>query len=52
MNTAFIEKMAVGEPLPPMPMFIAPGVHILVPLEETYARTWADTPKAVRSLVH
>lgn len=50
-NTAFIETVAVGEPLPPMPLFIAPGAHILVPLEETYARTWADTPRAVRSLV-
>jgi hypothetical protein len=34
-----------------MPLFIAPGAHVLVPLEETYSQAWADTPQAVRRLV-
>jgi hypothetical protein len=50
-NTAYIETLGLGEPLPAMPLFIAPGAHILVPLEETYMRAWTDTPKAVRRLV-
>ena len=50
-NTAYIETLAVGEPLPAMPQFIAPGAHILVPLEESYMQAWTDTPKSVRRLV-
>ncbi len=50
-NTAFIETIAVGEALPAMPLFIAPGVHVPVPLEESYSRAWNATPKSVRRLV-
>ncbi len=50
-NTAFVETVAVGEALPPMPLFIAPNAHVLVPLEESYMQTWIDTPKALRRLV-
>ena len=50
-NTAYIETPAVGEELPAMPLFIAPEAHILVPLEDTYQRAWANTPQSVRRLV-
>ena len=50
-NTAFVETVAVGEPLPAMPLFIAPGAHVLVPLEESYLQAWEGTPKSVRRLV-
>ena len=50
-NTAYVETPAVGEPLPAMPLFIAPGAHIVVPLEDTYQRAWTDTPQSVRRLV-
>lgn len=50
-TTAFIETPGLGEPLPAMPLFIAPGAYILVSLEETYLQAWADTPQAVRRLV-
>jgi hypothetical protein len=50
-NTAYVETPAIGDPLPAMPLFIAPGAHILVPLEETYQRAWTDTPNSVRRLV-
>ena len=50
-NTAFIEPLGVGERLPEMPLFISPGAHVLVPLEETYANAWSDTPGAVQRLV-
>ena len=50
-NTAFIESLAVGDPLPSMPLFIAPAAHILVPLEDTYNQAWTDTPRSVRQFV-
>ncbi len=50
-NTAFIETVAVGDSLPAMPLFIASGVHVSVPLEEAYDRAWDATPKSVRRLV-
>jgi len=49
--TAFIETVGVGDILPDMPLFIAPGAHVMVPLESTYMAAWQDTPGAVRRLV-
>ncbi len=49
--TALVETLAVGDPLPSMPLFIAPGAHIPVPLEDTYSQAWAYTPNSVRRLV-
>jgi hypothetical protein len=49
--TANIETVDVGEPLPSMPLFIAPSAHILVPLEVTYTQAWTQMPKSVRRLV-
>jgi hypothetical protein len=48
---AHIETIGLGEPLPDMPLFIAPGAHVLVPLEESYMSAWEDTPAAVRRQV-
>lgn len=41
---AYIETVAVGDPLPDMPLFLAPGLHILVPLEATYQAAWDSVP--------
>ena len=41
---AFVEPLAVGDPLPHMPLFLEPGMHVLVPLEETYATSWDAFP--------
>jgi hypothetical protein len=49
--TAYIETAAVGDPLPPMPLFLARGLHVPVPLESTYLATWAETPEPIRELV-
>jgi hypothetical protein len=49
--TAYIEPVAVGDALPDMPLFLAPGAHILVPLEATYAATWAACPEPIREMV-
>lgn len=41
---AFAETIAVGDPLPDMPLFLAPSAHILVPLERTYQAAWDTVP--------
>lgn len=41
---AYIETVAVGDPLPDMPLFLAPGAHVLVPLEATYQTAWGKVP--------
>jgi hypothetical protein len=41
---AYIETVAVGDALPEMPLFLAPGLHVLVPLEATYQAAWETVP--------
>lgn len=41
---AYIERVAVGEPLPDMPLFLAPDLFIDVPLERTYMAAWETVP--------
>ena len=45
---AFVEPLAVGDPLPLMPLFIEPGIHVLVPLEETYMASWEAFPSILQ----
>jgi Protein of unknown function (DUF4058) len=49
--TSHIETIGVGDSLPEMPLFIAPGVHVLVPLEGPYMAAWQDSPEAMQRLV-
>jgi hypothetical protein len=37
---AFVELMAVRDPLPEMPLFLTPEVYVEVPLDETYQAAW------------
>lgn len=48
---AYLETIGVGSTLPDMPLFIAPGAHIIVPLEASYQEAWQDTPAMVRRLL-
>ncbi|MGH7227409.1 MAG: DUF4058 family protein, partial [Gemmataceae bacterium] len=41
---AFIEPVAIGDALPPMPLFLTPEVYVLVPLEATYQSAWEGLP--------
>lgn len=41
---AYIEPVAVGDPLPDMPLFLAPEQYILVPLEAAYQSAWDAVP--------
>ena len=49
--TAYIEPICVGQVMPDMPLFLAPGAHVHVPLEATYQSTWAVCPEPIRELV-
>jgi len=39
---AYVEQVAVGQPLPDMPLFLKPEFYVPAPLEETYRTTWND----------
>lgn len=41
---AYIETMAVGEPVPDMPLYLEPDAYVLVPLEATYQAAWDTVP--------
>jgi hypothetical protein len=49
-KTAYVEPIAVGEPLPDMPLFLDGEAYIVLPLEETYRATWDVLPAQVRDL--
>jgi len=48
---AYIETVAVGDPLPSMPVFLARDLHVPAPLDTTYSATWAATPEPIRELL-
>jgi hypothetical protein len=48
---AFIEPVAVGDPLPDMPLFLTPDAHVPVPLEATYCEAWAKIPSPWREVL-
>lgn len=39
-KVAYVEPVAVGDPLPDMPVFLQPEVYVPVPLGPTYETTW------------
>jgi hypothetical protein len=51
MFTAYVEPTAVGDPLIDMPLFLAPGHYINVPLEATYQASYAGVPRFYRDLL-
>jgi hypothetical protein len=49
---AYVEPVAVGEPLPDMPLFLKPEFYVPAPLEDTYRTTWSDFfPAALKGLL-
>jgi hypothetical protein len=48
---AYVDSLAVGDPLPEAPLFLAPGWYVNVPLEETYRASWEVTPRPIRGLL-
>jgi hypothetical protein len=50
-KAAYVEVIGVGNVLPAMPLFVAEGMHVKVPLEATYQTAWAACPEAMREAV-
>ena len=48
---AYVDPVAVGDPIPDAPLFLAPGWYVNIPLERTYLASWAETPQPIRDLV-
>jgi hypothetical protein len=48
---AYVEPITVGDAMPDMPLFLTPGMHILVPLESTYRTAWAASPEELRTAI-
>ncbi|MBX9626611.1 MAG: DUF4058 domain-containing protein [Gemmataceae bacterium] len=49
--SAFVEPVAVGDPVPDLPLFLRPEFHVTAPLEQTYQAAWAGVPDFVREAV-
>ena len=45
---AFVDPLAVGEPLPDMPLFLTEDVYVPAPLEQAYERAWSSVPAFYR----
>jgi hypothetical protein len=45
---AFVEPLAVGDVLPSMPLFLAPGSHVRLPLEDSYMMAVSKVPSRAR----
>ena len=52
-KVAYMEPVAVGQPLPPMPLFLtADGIgHVEVPLEATYQAAYSGVPRLYRTVL-
>ena len=48
---AYLEPLSVGDAVPDMPLFLAPGHYVTVPLGETYAATFAPFPGKYRAVL-
>src|SRR5262249_12448468 len=48
---AYIELLAVGQPLPEMPLFLEPNGCVMVPLEATYQAAFAVMPRRWRTVL-
>lgn len=45
---AYVERVAVGDRLPEMPLFLKPEIYVPAPLERTYGETWALFPAPLK----
>jgi Protein of unknown function (DUF4058) len=51
MKRAYVEPIAVGEPLPVMPLLLDSDTDILAPLEAAYLAAWETCPEEFREAV-
>jgi hypothetical protein len=50
-KAAYVEPVAVGDPLPPAPLFLDPGTYVPAPLEPSYQATWEKCPAPFKEAV-
>ena len=50
-KTAYVEPIAVGDLLIPMPLFLTSDVYVNVPLEETYLAAYRGVPRRWREVL-
>ncbi len=50
-KTAYIEPIAIGSPLPKMPLFLQGDYYVELPLETTSTETWDVLPNELKRLV-
>ncbi|NLS93350.1 MAG: DUF4058 family protein [Planctomycetaceae bacterium] len=50
-QTAYVEPVAVGDPLPSLPIFLTPEIYVPAPLEATYEATWTRCPEVLKDEV-
>jgi hypothetical protein len=51
LQRAYVEPVAVGDPLPGLPIFLSPDTYVPGPLEPTYQTTWAKCPDALKEAI-
>jgi len=50
-KTSYVQPVAVGDVLIDMPLFLAPGWYVSVPLEATYQAAWRGVPRRFREIL-
>jgi hypothetical protein len=50
-QSAYVEPVAVGDPLPELPIFLNPDTYVPAPLETTYRATWDKCPDVLKEMV-
>jgi hypothetical protein len=48
---AYVNLLAVGDPLPEAPIFLRPEHYVPAPLEATYQETWRTFPNPLKRLL-
>jgi hypothetical protein len=48
---AYVEPVALGDPLPDMPVFLDTDTYVLAPLEASYLATWEACPEEFREAI-
>jgi Protein of unknown function (DUF4058) len=48
---AYVEPVAVGDPLPDMPLFLEPRQWVPTPLERSYRATWDTLPLPLKEMI-
>lgn len=49
--TAYVESVGVGDPLPPIPLFLTEYDHVPCPFDPTYMQAWAVFPAMLKELI-